>query len=132
MEYSTGCNVSPPQGAVDTCSTMVLSMCSMEILTLVPGASPFPSFCHSQCCFSPPLPVQHFCTFLNMLSQQHHEPNSCTPLQTGVGLWQSWLSLSLAQGSHNSFSQMLQPSPTTKTLPCKPKNQAFQVWKCQI
>lgn len=25
----------------------------------------------------------------------------------------------------------LQPSASTKTLPCKPKNQMYQVWKCQ-
>lgn len=71
------------------------------------------------------LPVQHFCTFLNMLSQQHHEPNSCAPLQPGVGLWQS---LSLAQGSHNSFSQMpfYSPPQLLKSCHINPKIRAIR------
>lgn len=38
------------------------------------------------------------------------------PIQPGEGLWQSWLSL--AQGSHNSFSQMPLYSPPQLPKPC--------------
>lgn len=80
--------------------------------------------------FLTPLPVHCFCTFLNMLPQQHHEPDSCAPLESGVGLWQSWAEP--GTGKPQQFltvSLTLQPSPVTKTLPCKPKNQGCQLWR---
>lgn len=102
-----------------TCSTMEPSMCSTEI-PLVPGAPPipFPSPHCSQCCFSPLCLSSIF-----SLSKTCFHSRSWAQLLCSTSTWCGSV-VELAEPRTGKPQYLLthdtmQPSPTTKTLPCK-------------